>query len=305
MGEPFNNQPKIQSVGEGADSEALKQKLDQFAVVLKDELATAKKLAERRERGESIPDFDIRGKLYAISEQIAPEARNGDIREMHDLIKPKRGEVSVDLAAGGGFITKPILEWTRAKTYAVDPSREQLKMLDRYCDGKAESILGSPDDMSILRSLPCGEIDFVTSFGGLHHVPDQEAMMKNIATMLKNGGRFAAADVCGGTPLARHFDEFVAEKCITGHTAKWLTKSRLEELIEGTTMSLKLAETRPLTWVFNSEREMALFFKALHAYDLPDEEVIRDLQEALGSFKRDGKVHLNWPMIFFEIVNSK
>lgn len=285
--------------------EALNQKLDRFDVILKQELAIARELAERRKQGERIPDFDIRGKLYAISEEISPEARSGDIREMHDLIKPQPGEVSVDLAAGGGFITKPILEWTHAKTYAVDPSREQLKLLDEYCNGKAEIVLGSPDDAAILGSLPCGEIDFVTSFGGLHHVPDQGVMMENIAKMLKNGGRFTAADVCGGTALARHFDEFVSQNSITGHSASWLTKERLEELIKGTSLSLKRAETMPLTWIFNSEREMALFFKALHAYDMPDKEVIRDLQEALGTFERDGKVHLNWPMIFFKITKSE
>ena len=303
MAETFPG-PAITQKPETIHLEALNQQLDRFDAILKQELAIAKGLAERREQGEEIPDFDIRGKLYAISEEIAPEARGGDIREMHDLIKPKPGEVSVDLAAGGGFITKPILEWTHAKTYAVDPSREQLKLLDKYCNGKAEIVLGSPDDAAILDSLPCGEIDFVTSFGGLHHVPDQSVMMKNIAKMLKEGGRFVAADVCGDTALARHFDEFVAKKCITGHKASWLTESRLEELIRGTSLSLKHAETRPLTWIFNSEREMALFFKALHAYDLPDEEVIKDLQGALGISEKEGKVHLNWPMIFFELVKS-
>jgi len=304
MAEPFSRSERIPAL-EAVHLETLNQRLDQFDTQLHQELAAAKILAERRKQGEPIPDFDIRGKLYAMSEEIAPEARNGDTREMHELIHPQSGEISVDLAAGGGFITKSILEWTRAKTFAVDPSHEQLQILNTYCGGKAETILGSPDDATILDSLPRREIDFVTSFGGLHHVPDQRVMMENIATMLKNGGRFAAADVCGGTALARHFDTFVAEKSITSHTASWLTQDRLEQLIQGTPLALKHAETRPLTWVFDSERQMALFFKALHAYDLPDQEIIQDLQKALGTFQKDEKVHLNWPMLFFEIVRTE
>ncbi|MCC6563598.1 class I SAM-dependent methyltransferase [Candidatus Uhrbacteria bacterium] len=277
------------------------QRLDRFAEKLERELEVAKALVKRREDGESIPDFDIRGKLYELALDLAPDAREGDIRAMHDFIKPEKGKRSVDIAAGTGFLTKPVLEWTKAETIAVDPSREQLEMLDRYCGGKAERVLGSPDDASILQNIPAGKIDFVTSFGGLHHVPDQSAMFENAGRMLKDGGRFVAADVCADTVLSRHFDEYVSEKCITGHIAQWLSEERLKKLSKGAGLSLSQFEMKSLTWVFNSEREMALFFKGLHAYDLPEEEIIHDLKQALGTEEKDGKIYLNWPMIFFEL----
>lgn len=286
---------------ESPHHESLDQRLNRYESLLATAIDRAKELVKKREAGQEIPDFDIRGELYMLALELASDARLGDIEQMHHWINPKAGEVSVDIAAGTGLLTKAVADWTHANVYAVDPSVEQLKYLTKSCSDLAIPVLGSPDDPQILEAIPRKEIDSVTSFGGLHHVPDQRLMMVNATQMLKSGGRFVAADVCRDTALSKHFDEVVADKCITGHTATWLDESRLNELISGLPLQISKTETVPLTWVFENERQMALFFKGLHAYDLPNQEIIDDLKSALGTELIDGKVHLNWPMLFFQL----
>ena len=65
----------------------------------------------------------------------------------------------------------------------------------------------------------------------------------------------------------------------------------LAEYSEQAGLKLMSAEVKPLTWDFNSEKEMAWFFKGLHAYDLPEEEVNKDLQDTLGYKEEGGKIN--------------
>lgn len=267
-------------------------------------MAKARILVERRNSGESIEDFDIRGDLYAEAMRLAPEARVADIRAMQGWLRLRGTENVVDIAAGGGFLTRRIRQWTTGTVIAVDPARQHLEHLARSCGESVRILEGSPDDAEIMREIPDASMDIVTSFGGLHHVPDQRAMMEQVARILVPGGRFMAADVGAGTPLSHHFDDVTAVKSLTGHTATWLSEERLQELVHDLPLMITRTEIVPLTWVYNSEREMALFFKGLHAYDQPEEEILADLQNALGYEERDGKIHLNWGMIFFDIERT-
>lgn len=256
--------------------------------------------------------FNDRGNLYRRAFDVAPDARLDDILSMHEWFTADGyellGKVSVDLAAGTGFLTKPLARWTHETTYAVDPSEVQLRALLRYCHDEIWAVKGSPDKRSMFTQIRPGTVDLVTSFGGMHHVPNQRAMFENVARLLKPGGRMVAADVCGSfpgytSPLQVHFDDYVAAKCLTGHTATWLYPNRLEELCHGLPLTVHRVEAAvPLTWKFYGDRAMALFFKGLHAYDLPEAEIVQDLNEALGVFvDQDKTLCLNWPMLFFEI----
>lgn len=279
-------------------------RIGEFRTKISTEIEAAKKLVEKRNAGEEIKDFDIRGNLYELGMELAPNSRQHDIDEMKTRLDLKGDERIVDLAAGTGFFTKEFTSWTTGEIIAVDPSIMQLNALDKTCEGKATIVLGSPDsekDMSVIES---GSVDVVSSFGGLHHVPNQRVMMEQVSRILKPGGRFVAGDVGNGTSLAHHFDVFVAQKCLTGHTAQWLDEARLVDLSAGLPLKLEKAEMVPIVWKFASKEEMALFFKGLHAYDLSEEEVVEDLREALGFEEKDGQILLNWPMFFFTFVRE-
>lgn len=268
-------------------------------------------LAEARDRGES-PDggriFDARSKLYELAMSMCGyHARNGDLLAMHGHIQPRPGETSVDLSAGTGFLTRAINYWTETTTYGVDPSEVQLRYLKHNCSDQVISVHASPDETDKLFAsglIPESGIDFVTSFGGIHHIHKNRYLesFQNVAAMLKPGGRFSAADVPGDSILQRHFDEVVTDKCLTGHEmGQFMTPTLLKELAEQAGLELISTETMPLTWDFNSTEEMAWFFKGLHAYPQPAEEIIADLRDTLGFKEEDGKIKLNWPMLFWEI----
>jgi SAM-dependent methyltransferase len=241
-------------------------------------------------------------------EDVAPQARLGDLEVMDQWLGGTQGRLKgqriADIAAGGGFLTKKLAEWSGSLVYPVDPSAVQLEALVRYCMGaQIWPVKSSPDSEAMFSQIAAGSLDVVTSFGGLHHVANHEQLFANVARLLKPGGRFVAGDVCNDSSLQRHFDTFVTTYCLTGHTANWLSEAKLRRLCAGLPLTLARVESAvPLTWVFDSEQQMAQFFQGLHAYPLSEEQIIADLKEALGTtVAADGRIHLNWPMLFFEI----
>lgn len=256
-------------------------------------------------------DFNIRGELYRLAFLFASDARYQDIEYVKQWVKPQKGEKSIDIAAGTGFLTKHIAEWTSEIVYAIDPSDVQLKNLHAKCKNLfVKTIAGSLSEESTMNQLgsDLGKIDFITSFGGIHHVIDkngrncQKEMFKNVSRALRTGGRFIAADVGLHTALAKHFEVSVKANCLTGHEEKWLSPERMQgELIEGTDLKYIKSEVIPIQWVFENKHQMAMFMKGLHAYDLNEQEVLEDLASILGFEEKEDKIFLNWPMLFFHL----
>jgi ubiquinone/menaquinone biosynthesis C-methylase UbiE len=281
--------------------------LTELKITLEKELSRLKEFVSHKEKIDP-EDFNMRGELYRMSALFGPNSRNQDLVYMKQWISPKEGEISVDIAAGTGFITKPLAEWTRAAVYAVDPSEIQLKNCAKKCDGlPVQTILGSLSEMATLEKIgkDLGNIDLVTSFGGIHHVVgehSQKSMFSNISKVLKSGGRFVAADVGADTKLSEWFEKVVKRYCLTGHEEEWLSHNRLKsELIENTELKYIKSEIVPLQWVFETKTHMALFMKALNALDLTEEQTIEHLGSVLGFEEKDNLVYLNWPMIFFHL----
>lgn len=294
------------------------QRLNRVEIKLNEELKKCRELMEKEKRegvSSDSEDFNKRGELYKLAFDVAPEALRQDIERLFDWIKPIKGEKAIDLAAGAGMFSIPLAKITETRLYAVDPSAVQLNNLNKK-KGELDivTMVGSLSEYSTVEAMSkdVGSIDIITSYGGIHHILDkkengivvnkQHEMFKNADKMLKEGGRFIAGDVGGGTALSRHFEGSVKQHCLTGHTEKWLTKERLgNELLLGTELTLVRAEDVNIKWLFNSERELALFMKGLHAYDMSDEEVLADLKAYLGYQKNGEQFELNWPMLFFHL----
>jgi len=206
------------------------ERLEYFISLIKDSLAKTKQVLKATdfygtlERGEKISGrvFDARSELYDLAMKMAGKARNGDLVAMHELIRPQKGEVSVDISAGTGFLTKAISEWTETTTYGIDPSKTQLEYMCQNCSDLVVPVYSWPDNYEKLfidGNIPEAGIDFVTSFGGIHHIDKEryDLAFQNVARMLKPDGRFTAADVPGNSILQRHFDEVVNYKSLTRH----------------------------------------------------------------------------------------
>lgn len=277
--------------------------LDLQSTKFESALADAKKLLRQRVEGAPFNEFNVRGKLYDMAHVLAPNARRGEIDTIKEWLLPEVGEKALDIAAGSGFLTKNLQKWTTVPVVAVDPSYSQLMALKRHAP-QTTLVHAYPDDPRALLQYGDGHFDFATSLGAIHHIQNQKGMLTNVARLLRDGGRFVFADVCGGTLLSKHFDEVVTQKCLTGHTAIWLTPTRVSELIEDLPFTVARAEIVPLYMRFTSETQMYLFFKGLHAYDLPKEEVVGDLSTVLGVTRVEGEIHLNWPLLFVALQKN-
>lgn len=274
-------------------------------------------VSKKRQDGEHIEpeDFDLRSKLYAFASEIAPTARRQDLEQVKARLRPQPGEVGIDVAAGTGFLDRMLVEQTQSKVYAVDPSGEQLEALKRRTkDLPVVPIEGTLSDAETFQMIgeDIGRINYVTSFGGIHHIIDhsgeknQRSMFENAARALRPGGRFVGADVGANTKLSEHFDRLVTPHSLTGHEGNWLSEERLkEELLPGTGLELISTELVPIQWEFENKKQMAMFMKSLHAYDLTQENVLLDLRNVLGYEERDGRCYLNWPMFFFHLEKQE
>lgn len=282
--------------------------------VIDNEISRVRDLVSKEKNIDS-EDFDLRGELYRLAFEVAPLAREQDLINMEKWIAPRKGEKSIDIAAGTGFLTIALEKWTEGKIYAVDPSDVQLNNLKKKADNtNIEIIVGSFSESETAEKIgeDFGNIDLVTSYGGLHHVLDknginrQKELFKNVSKVLKPGGRFVAGDVGADTDLAKHFENSVKKNCLTSHSEKWLSPERLKgELIEDTDLKYVRSEILPIKWIFDNEEQLALFMKGLHAYDMSDAEILSDLNSFLGYTKDEtGKCILNWPMLFFELQKN-
>ncbi len=283
--------------------------------IIDQEISVAKALLNKVNKTD-FEDFNIRGKLYKMADMLAPDARQQDINYMQKWLKPVYGEKGIDIAAGSGFLTFHLAQWTQANTYAVDSSEIQLNELNKHKNSlpifTIKSSLIDTTTLSLL-GTDAGSLDYATSFAGIHHILDtrdsqnkllnnQHSMIKRVNGLLKPSGRFVGADVGGNTTLARHFEESVKKHCITGHKEKWLTEERLQdELIKDTNFKFIKAEIINIGMVFESTYQMGLYMKCLHAYDLPVDLIIQELNSTLGYSTISGKIHLNWPLLFFHL----
>jgi len=295
-----------------------KDKFSEIEIKLNNELKKCRELVEKEKKegvSANSEDFNKRGELYKLAFDVAPTARRQDIERLFGWINPQKGERAIDVAAGTGMFSIPLAKITETRLYAVDPSIVQLNNLaKKKGDLDIVTVVDSLSEQSSVGAMKedIGNIDIITSYGGIHHMLDKEEngilvnkqkeMFKNADKMLKVGGRFIAGDVGANTALSRHFEGSVKQHCLTGHTEKWLSKERFEsELLRGTNLIIARIENVDVKWLFESERQMALFMKGLHAYDMTDEEVLEDLRAYLGYQKKGEQFELNWPMLFFHL----
>jgi len=96
--------------------------------------------------------------------------------------KPKR---ALDMGCGSGrwdVLVAPLVH----ELVAADASIEALEVAERNVrDTNVSFVECSPDTLP----FPDGHFDFIFSLGVLHHVPDTQAAIRNLACKLASGGR--------------------------------------------------------------------------------------------------------------------
>ncbi|HHY36374.1 MAG TPA: class I SAM-dependent methyltransferase [Firmicutes bacterium] len=123
------------------------------------------------------------------------------IREMAcDVAQVKAGQTAVDMGAGTGFITEELLK-RGLHVIAIDQSKEMLAVLTRKY-GSSSNITCIQADAYMI-PLDNESVDFVMANMFLHHVEDPGRAIKEMARILKPGGKLIITD------LDQHEHEFL------------------------------------------------------------------------------------------------
>jgi ubiquinone/menaquinone biosynthesis C-methylase UbiE len=137
-------------------------------------------------------------------------------RAVLDLVDPRPGELVVDIGAGMGPATVAAAR-RGAQVIAVDPTpyMRRILALRRLAQRARDRIRVSEGSAE---HLPCGEAscDAAWAVNSMHHWTDVEHAVREIARVVKPGGRIVLVDedfedprhpLFDKTPLRRHDDE--------------------------------------------------------------------------------------------------
>lgn len=104
----------------------------------------------------------------------------------------EKGKVAADIGAGTGFITEGLVQ-KGLKVIAVDRSEEMLDQMEsKFKDSSAiEYRQGEAENLPIKN----GEVDYAMANMYLHHVDDPLSAIKEMARILKRGGKLVLTDL--------------------------------------------------------------------------------------------------------------
>ena len=119
------------------------------------------------------------------------------------------GKLAADIGAGSGFVTEGLIK-SGIRVIAVDRSEAMLEEMRRkFGEGAAvEYRIGEAESLP----LEDGSVDYVFANMCLHHVESPSAAIREMARILKPGGRLVITD------LDRHDFDFLR----TEHCDRWM-----------------------------------------------------------------------------------
>jgi ubiquinone/menaquinone biosynthesis C-methylase UbiE len=133
-------------------------------------------------------DYDrVQHAAYAKARALSPAAIRRYMDSFARHLPERRPLVGVDLGSGTGRFTPALAETFGGPIYGVEPAARMRETAEaearhpqvRYLAGEAAAI-----------PLPDSSADFVLMFLSFHHVKDRPAAAREIARVLKPGGRF-------------------------------------------------------------------------------------------------------------------
>lgn len=150
------------------------------------------------------------------------------IPEMVAALKITPGQTIADIGAGSGAVSGPLAVATGPTgiLYATDIDKALLAHIDRRAKelriANIKTVLSTPDDAK----LPT-PVDLAFIHDVLHHVSDRAALLENLATYIKPGGRVAVVDYRPDSSPHRSQPELVVteEQTDAWMKAAGLTKS--------------------------------------------------------------------------------
>lgn len=232
--------------------------------------------------------FAQRGSSYDLAMQKYPHARDAEFEQLLAPLDLTPGMRVGDVPAGGGY-----LRWYLPEG-CVWEGHEPCATFTNH-GAKADDPASRP-----LLPLPWNDaaLDSVVSLAGVHHIEDKAELWREVARVLKPGGRFVLSDVAEDGPIARFLDGFVGDNNSTGHEGLFLNRATLDELAASGFRVLDWS-LNGYHWWFDTRAEMAEFARDL--FDIckaTPEQVGEAIARDLGvEDTADGRVGMNWALM--------
>ncbi|HLM30977.1 MAG TPA: methyltransferase domain-containing protein [Solirubrobacterales bacterium] len=117
---------------------------------------------------------------------------------LREVLEPQPGERVLEIGPGTGYYTLELASWIEPGTLEiVDLQQEMLDhTMRRAADRGLDNLVPTPADAT---SLPYedGSIDAVVLVAVLGEIPDQGAAVREVARVLKPGGRLVVGELFG------------------------------------------------------------------------------------------------------------
>lgn len=147
-------------------------------------------MPENNEVKESVKQqFSKNAQKYVTSES---HAKGTDLELLLDWVKPKQDWIALDIATGGGHVTKTIAPYVE-RIYATDITEGMLENTAKHLTKALKNtdyIIADAESLPFLKD----RFNLVICRIAPHHFPNPEKFVNEVARVLKKNGEFVLID---------------------------------------------------------------------------------------------------------------
>ena len=168
--------------------------------------------------------FSKRADAYQKAMELYPTAREREFQLTVKFADIKPGDIVCDAPSGGGYL-RSYLPIEVQRYLAVETAPD----FTGHCPmGEHDRIILSPLDNIAIEN---NSVDVCINLAGAHHLESKPDFFREVARILKPGGRFVIADAETGTSVDQFLNEFVDQHNTMGHEGIFLDMQTTADVI--------------------------------------------------------------------------
>lgn len=236
-----------------------------------------------------IKSFKNRGHSYCLAVTLYNNVLDEEIMTAINNLELKRGDVLLNMFAGGIPIDKYIVGDLNITYIPFDTSTDFIVNSIRKC---------AFDKIPIQTN----SVNKIICLATLHHLnmDERSSLYKEFYRILIPGGKLVIADVVDKSPQARWLNEFVNKYNSNGHRGLFFTKAD-STLIEDAGFSVNVCINK-YNWNFKNNQDLLYFSKLLFRLDLCVDDTL--LLNSIKNYLHYDNGKIPWKLIYFNCIKS-